>query len=289
VTEAAAPTLASPLGGPVAGTPSGVAIRFDRVGTVFARQGKVTEALHEFTLDIPAGQFLAVVGPSGCGKSTLINMVAGLLEPTSGQVLVGGSPVQPPGPDRIVVFQEGALFPWLDVSANVEFGMRLARVPRAQRRGKALEMLKLVQLEQFQHAHLHELSGGMKQRVALARALVLEPRVLLMDEPFAALDAQTREDLQGKLQELWRIRGPTVVFITHDVREAAYVADRIAVLSHRPGTLKGLVDVKAPRPRSIDDDGVLQAAHEAKALLADEMMWQMQKALPALSWGESWW
>jgi NitT/TauT family transport system ATP-binding protein len=150
-------------------------------------------------------------------------------------------------------------------------------------------MLKLVQLEQFMHSHLHELSGGMKQRVALARALVLQPRVLLMDEPFAALDAQTREDLQSKLQELWRIRGPTVLFITHDVREAAFVADRIAVLSHRPGTLKGIVEVKAERPRTADDAGVLQAAHEAKALLADEMLWQMQRAIPQLPWGASWW
>ena len=272
-----------------AAAPVGAAIAFRDIGTTFRREGKVTEALKSLSLEIPAGQFLAVVGPSGCGKSTLINMVAGLLHPTSGQVLVDGKAVAPPGPDRIVVFQEGALFPWLDVLGNIEFGMRLAGIPKTERRKRADEMLKLVQLEQFRHSHLHELSGGMKQRVALARALVLQPRVLLMDEPFAALDAQTREDLQAKLQELWRIRGPTVLFITHDVREAAFVADRIAVLSHRPGTLKGVIDVKAERPRTVDDEGVLQAAHEAKTLLADEMIWQMQRAVPDFPWGESWW
>jgi len=272
-----------------AAAPVGAAIAFRDIGTTFRREGKVTEALKSLSLEIPAGQFLAVVGPSGCGKSTLINMVAGLLHPTSGQVLVDGKAVAPPGPDRIVVFQEGALFPWLDVLGNIEFGMRLAGIPKTERRKRADEMLKLVQLEQFRHSHLHELSGGMKQRVALARALVLQPRVLLMDEPFAALDAQTREDLQAKLQELWRIRGPTVLFITHDVREAAFVADRIAVLSHRPGTLKGVIDVKAERPRTVDDEGVLQAAHEAKTLLADDIIWQMQRAVPEFPWGESWW
>lgn len=268
---------------------TGAAIRFEETGVTFRREGKSTEALHALSLDIPVGQFLAVVGPSGCGKSTLLNMVAGLLRPSAGQVFVDGSPVARPGADRIVVFQEGALFPWLDVLGNVEFGLRLAKVPKEERRERAEEMLKLVQLDQFKHSHLHELSGGMKQRVALARALVLDPKVLLMDEPFAALDAQTREDLQGKLQDLWRIRGPTVIFITHDVREAAYVADRIAILSHRPGTLKGIVEVKADRPRTPDDPAVLQAAHEAKTLLADEMIWQMQRAVPVLEWGDPWW
>ncbi|MFO1532726.1 MAG: ABC transporter ATP-binding protein [Thermoplasmatota archaeon] len=278
-----------PPAAPASQSVAGAALKFEKVGVTFRRQGKTTEALQDFTMDVPAGQFLAVVGPSGCGKSTLINMVAGLLSPTTGTVQVDDKAVAPPGPDRIVVFQEGALFPWLDVRGNVEFGLRLAGVPKAERRHRAEEMLKLVQLEQFMHAQLHELSGGMKQRVALARALVLEPRVLLMDEPFAALDAQTREDLQSKLQDLWRIRGPTVLFITHDVREAAFVADRIAVISHRPGTLKGSVEVNAPRPRTPDDARVLQAAHEAKALLADEMLWQMQRAVPELPWGESWW
>jgi len=267
---------------------TGAAIRFVNASTTFRRQGKDTEALKDFTLDVPAGQFLAVVGPSGCGKSTLLNLTAGLLRPTSGQVLVDDALPKEPGPDRIVVFQEGALFPWLDVQGNVEFGLHLAKVPKAERVAKAKEMLKLVQLEQFAHAHLHELSGGMKQRVAIARALVLDPRALLMDEPFAALDAQTREDLQSKLQDLWATRGPTVLFVTHDVREAAFVADRIAILSRRPGTLKGVVDVKATRPRTPDDPGVIAAAHEAKTLLADEMIWQLQRALPE-AWGESWW
>jgi NitT/TauT family transport system ATP-binding protein len=268
---------------------TGVAVRMEGVDVVFRRRGVATQALKDFSLDIPAGQFLCVVGPSGCGKSTLLHLVAGLLRPSAGRVLVDGKPVEAPGSDRIVVFQEGALFPWLDVRGNVEFGLRLAGVARDERRRRAEQMLRLVQLDQFARAHLHELSGGMRQRVALARALVLEPRILLMDEPFAALDAQTRETLQSTLEELWRERGATVIFITHDVREAAFLADRIAVLSHRPGTLKGTLDVAAPRPREPDSPEVLEAAHAAKAMLAGEWAWQAPRSMVDTHWEGGWW
>lgn len=234
----------------------GASLRLVSLGKIFNGDAAPTEALRDIDLSIPAGEFVTMLGPSGCGKSTLLNIVAGLTPPTSGWVEMDTEPVLGPGADRIVVFQDGALFPWLDVQGNVEFGLRVAGVPTAERKARVAEYLDLVQLSQFARARIHELSGGMKQRVALARALVLHPRVLLMDEPFAALDTETRENMLSMVQDLCFLSGATVLFVTHNVREAACLGDRIVVLSSRPGMIKAVVRNDAPRPRTLDDPDV---------------------------------
>ncbi|MBI2887606.1 MAG: ABC transporter ATP-binding protein, partial [Chloroflexi bacterium] len=190
-----------------------------------------------------------LVGPSGCGKTTLLNLVAGLEQPSQGEALLGGQPVRGPGPDRAMVFQEYALFPWLTVEQNVDFGLRHTGVPRLRRRELVAQYLDLVGLHDFSRARPHQLSGGMQQRVALARALALSPKVLLMDEPFAAVDAQTRNRMQAELLEVWSKERTTVVFVTHNVDEAVYLADRILVLTPRPGRLLNPLSVELPRPR----------------------------------------
>jgi NitT/TauT family transport system ATP-binding protein len=192
-------------------------------------------------------EFVCVIGQSGCGKSTLIRMLAGLETPTSGQVLVDGKPVQGPGPDRGMVFQSYTLFPWLTVKQNVMFGPRMAG--RGLGEPEARQWIALVGLEKFENSYPHQLSGGMKQRVAIARALANEPRILLMDEPFGALDAQTRANMQAYLLEIWRNIDITILFITHDLDEAVYLADRILVLEARPGRVKEIIEVPVPRPR----------------------------------------
>src|SRR5439155_1104089 len=199
-----------------------------------------TEALRDVTLRIREGESVTIVGPSGCGKSTLLSLVAGLEDPTTGWVEMDGNRVHGPGADRIVVFQDAALFPWLDVTGNVEFGLRVARVPRRDRKERVARHLATVQLEKFAHARVHELSGGMKQRVALARALVLRPRVLLMDEPFAALDVQIREEMQSVVQDLWQRSGATTLFVTHDVREAAVLGNSTRLVRAIAATLRRL-------------------------------------------------
>ena len=202
-------------------------------------------ALQDFSLDVADGEFVALVGPSGSGKSTLLDLLAGLTKPTSGQVEVDGRRVEGPGLDRAVVFQQYALFPWRTAQSNVEFGLEASGVPRKQRAAKADEYLELVGLGGFGGRYPHELSGGMKQRVAIARSLAYEPDILLMDEPFAALDAQTREQLQDELLRIWRATGKTVVFITHSIDEAVYLGQRVAVLTSRPGRLKQVVELPA--------------------------------------------
>lgn len=251
----------------------GARLNMERVSHVFKGR-RVTEALEDFTLEISGGEFVTVVGPSGCGKSTLLHFIAGLERPSRGEVKVDGRPVTGPDPERIMVFQQPALFPWLDARANVAFGLRHADVPVSERRRRVAEALKLVELEKFARSRPHELSGGMRQRVALARALVLRPRVLLMDEPFGALDAQVRENLQWELQRLWAQDKPTIMFVTHDVREAAVLGDRIVVMSHRPGTVKSVIPVDLPRPRPIDDPKVVEVSHRAREALSEEVAWQ---------------
>ncbi len=221
------------------------------VGKVFyqARLERRTQALRDLDLDVADGEFLAVVGPSGCGKTTLLHIVDGLLVPTSGQVLVDGIPISGPGPDRAMVFQDPALLPWRTLVRNVGYGLECLGTGRAEAAARAREWLCLVGLEGFGDHFPHELSGGMQQRANLARALTVDPAILLLDEPFASLDAQTREDLQAELLRIWTGARRTVVFVTHDIAEAVYLADRVAVLTPRPGRLRKVVPVPLSRPR----------------------------------------
>ncbi|MEW2586913.1 ABC transporter ATP-binding protein [Streptomyces virginiae] len=200
-------------------------------------------ALDGIDLEIESGEFLVVVGPSGCGKSTLLDLLGGLSTPTAGRILLDGEPVTGPGLDRGIVFQQYALLPWRTALGNVEFGLEATGVPRRQRKSRAREFLDLVGLSGFEDRHPHQLSGGMRQRVAIARSLAYDPDVLLMDEPFAALDAQTRESLQDELRRIWQRTGKTVVFITHGIEEAVYLGQKVAVMTSRPGRIKEIVPV----------------------------------------------
>jgi NitT/TauT family transport system ATP-binding protein len=258
-----------------------VKLQLHNVSKTFAGRNGRVEALESIDLDVPAGEFLCVVGPSGCGKTTLLNLIAGLEKPDSGAVFANGAPVEWPGPERSMIFQEAALFPWLNVIGNVEFGMKMGGVPAAERHQRAMRYLEMVHLTRFANAYIHELSGGMKQRVALARALVLQPDVLLMDEPFAALDAQARDALHGELQGLWAASKATVVFVTHNVREAVCLGDRVLVFSARPGRIKRELRVDLPRPRQIEDDGVITLARLVRDELRDEIAKVMGEELDA--------
>lgn len=212
------------------------------------RKGEVV-ALNCVNFDIKENEFICVIGPSGCGKSTLLNIIAGLLEPTAGQILVDGKPIQGTGTDRGVVFQQYALFPWLTVKKNVEFGLKLKGLSKDECDSIAMKYLKMVELEKFADSYPKELSGGMKQRVAIARAYAMNPEVLLMDEPFGALDAQTRTQLQTELLKAWQEENKTCFFVTHDIEEAIVLATRVVIMSARPGRIKEVVDIDIPYPR----------------------------------------
>jgi NitT/TauT family transport system ATP-binding protein len=231
------------------------------------RDGQVVEALDRVDLTVPASEFVCIVGPSGCGKSTLLNLLAGLDAPTEGEVLADGKPVRGTDPSRVLIFQDAALFPWLSVQANIEFGLRMNGTSSAERAATAARLLDLVHLGQFARAYVHELSGGMKQRVAIARALAVDPAVLLMDEPFGALDAMTRGLLHAELQETWMRTRKTVVFVTHNVREAVVLGDRVLVMSQRPGRILSDHRVELPRPRRIEDDNTMRLARVISAEL----------------------
>jgi NitT/TauT family transport system ATP-binding protein len=228
-------------------------------------------ALDNISLEVRAGEFLCIVGPSGCGKSTLLHLIAGLNPQTSWKVFVDGTPVSGPGTDRILIFQELGLFPWLTVSGNVEFGMKMKNVAKAEREEKVQYYLRLVHLSKFRNSYIHQLSGGMRQRVALARALATEPDVLLMDEPFAALDAQTRDLLHDELERIWAETGRTIIFVTHNVREAVRLGDRVALLTFRPGRVKQEFSVNLPRPRHMEQTDVARTAREVLECLRDEI------------------
>ncbi|MEV4564399.1 ABC transporter ATP-binding protein [Nonomuraea sp. NPDC049419] len=221
----------------------------DVVKTYPMKDGTFT-ALDHVSLDIADREFVTVVGPSGCGKSTLMSMAAGLVEPTGGEVLVDGRPVDGPGPERGVIFQQYALFPWLTVRKNVEFGLKLKGLPADERRRRAEQAIELVGLSDFADALPKALSGGMRQRCAIARAYAVDPQVLLMDEPFGALDALTRVQLQDQLLATWSREQRTVMFITHDVDEAVYLARRVIVMAARPGRIQQIIDVGLPYPRT---------------------------------------
>jgi NitT/TauT family transport system ATP-binding protein len=232
-------------------------------------------ALDNINLQVKAGEFLCIVGPSGCGKSTLLHLIAGLQPATSGQVLVDNKQVEGAGTDRILIFQELGLFPWLTVGENVEFGMKMKGIARAERREKTDYYLRLVHLAQFKDSYTHQLSGGMRQRVALARALASEPDVLLMDEPFAALDAQTRDLLHDELERIWAETGRTIIFVTHNVREAVRLGDRVALLTFRPGRVKREFLIDLPRPRQLEDVSVAKSARE----ILDDLREEINKSL----------
>jgi NitT/TauT family transport system ATP-binding protein len=255
-------------------------IQIQSVGKNFAvktsRKGsdEAFVALENINLEIKAGEFFVIVGPSGCGKSTLLDLLGGLTRPTSGRILIGGAPVTGPALDRGLVFQQYALFPWRTAQKNVEFGLEAKGVPARERVDRAKRFLDMVGLAEFCDRYPHELSGGMKQRVAIARSLAYDPDVLLMDEPFAALDAQTRENLQGELLRIWERSGKTIVFITHGIDEAVYLGQRVAIMTSRPGRIKQVIEIPLAS-RSRDED--LRATpefsrlrHEVWSLLRDE-------------------
>ena len=222
-------------------------ISFDNVSRAFKRDGRDTLAVDGVSFEVREREFVALVGPSGCGKTTCLRMAAGLDFPTGGAVRVGGKPVSEPGPQRAVVFQQFALFPWKTVHDNIEFGLRSQGVPEFERRARIAQQLELMGLQGYESAYPHELSGGMQQRVAIARCYVMDPDVLLMDEPFGALDAQTRTLMQEELVKIARRNPRTVLFITHAVEEAVYLADRVVVMTRRPGRIAEIVDVAPVR------------------------------------------
>lgn len=224
--------------------------------TVIPKEGESAEeflALEDFNLQIKKGEFITIVGPSGCGKSTFLDILAGLSKPTSGEIHIDGKLITGPDLDRGIILQGYALFPWLNVQQNIEFGLDIKGIPRAKRREISNKFIKLVGLDKFENRYPHELSGGMRQRVAIARALAYDPEVLLMDEPFAAVDAQTRELLQEELITIWEKTNKTIVFITHSIEEAIFLADRVVVMSSNPGKIEEIMEINLKRPRNIVD------------------------------------
>ncbi|MGQ7884716.1 ABC transporter ATP-binding protein [Paenibacillus sp. WC2504] len=239
--------------------------------TFVQRIGGNYKALDNITLTIKKGEFVSILGPSGCGKSTVLNLVAGFDTQSEGTIEVNGKKVAGAGADRVVVFQEHGLFPWLTVLDNVAFGLKQKGIPKKERHELAMEQIKAVHLSRFADRYPHELSGGMKQRAAIARALAMDPEILLMDEPFAALDEQTRLILHKELEEIWMRTRKTILFITHNIREAVILSDRVVVMSTRPGTIKKEFIVQAARPRDAADTLLHHVENAAMDALADEL------------------
>jgi NitT/TauT family transport system ATP-binding protein len=244
----------------------------DRVVKVYrgVRGGPDLCALNQVSFQVAEGEFCSMLGHSGCGKTTLLYLIAGFEEPTSGTVMVDGKTITGPGWDRTVVFQDYSLFPWMTVAQNIAFGLEMKRVAAREREQLVRYYVELVGLTGFEGRYPHELSGGMQQRVALARALAVNPRILLMDEPFAAVDAQTREYLQDELIKIWQVERKTILFVTHSIAEAVKLSDRIIVLTRRPGTVKANLRVDLPRPRREDDPAVMALRHRIRQLLEAE-------------------
>lgn len=218
--------------------------------------------LNEIDLEIESGEFVCIVGASGCGKSTLLNLVAGLEKPTGGQILLDGEEVNGPGADRTVMFQEHGLFPWLNVIENVKFGMKLAGIPKEEQEKKAMHYLEMVHLQDYKDYPIHQISGGMRQRTALARALTMDSKVLLMDEPFSALDKQTSNRLREELQRIWMETKKTILFITHSVEEAVYLGDRVVALSPDTGRIASIISIDIPRPRHVYSPEFVELRHQ---------------------------
>ena len=224
-------------------------IDISKVSKVFSTGGGEVVALDDINLEVSSGEFICLLGPSGCGKSTLLNAIAGFSPPTAGSISVDGRAVQAPGPDRGMVFQEYALFPWMTVAKNIAFGLEIKKQPKARIKEKVSALLEMLNLQEFRDHYPKDLSGGMRQRVAIARVLALDSPILLMDEPFGALDSLTRRNLQDELLRIWTEFRKTIIFVTHSIEESIYLADRIVVMTYRPGTIKKIVNVLMPRPR----------------------------------------
>ncbi|HXG74682.1 MAG: ABC transporter ATP-binding protein [Candidatus Nitrosotenuis sp.] len=237
----------------------------------FDHDGQQLKALGGINLTVEDGDFVCLVGPSGCGKSTFLRIAAGLQKPDGGEILLDNRPITRTGPDRILVFQEGALFPWLKVRDNVEFGLKIAGIPEPERREISSRYLDMMQLTKFANSYTYQLSTGMKQRVAIARALVMDPAVLLMDEPFAALDAQTRDLLLVEMQMIWQKTKKTIVFVTHSISEAAILGNKVAIFTHRPSTIKKIVEIDYRRPRLAEDDELVKYQKMISAELRPEV------------------
>lgn len=252
-------------------------IRCEDIKKVFSEEGQDVLAIDGLDLEVREGEFLVIVGPTGCGKSTLLNLMAGFETPTGGKILLDGTEIEGPGPDRGFVFQDFALYPWRTVLKNVTFGLEVQDVPEDEAKERAMKYIDMVGLNGFEDAYPHTLSGGMKQRVGLARALAYNPEILLMDEPFGSLDAQTKKMMQRELISIWKETEKTVVFVTHSVIEATFLADRIAVMTARPGRIKGFVNVDLSRPRDYTGDKFLERRENTLDLLRKEVFEAMEK------------
>jgi NitT/TauT family transport system ATP-binding protein len=261
------PASALPVPGAAAAAP---AIRVRGVRKVFSARGATVTALAGVDLDVAPGELVCLLGPSGCGKSTLLNAVAGFSPPTSGEIVANGQPVAGPGPDRAMVFQEYALFPWMTVERNVAFGLEMKGTPRPELRAKVDALLAKLNLREFRDRYPKDLSGGMRQRVAIARALAIDAPMLLMDEPFGALDALTRRNLQDELLRIWAELKVTILFVTHGIEESIYLADRVVVMTYRPGTVKRIVTVTLPRPRDPASPEFNALKRDVSALVMEE-------------------
>jgi NitT/TauT family transport system ATP-binding protein len=246
------------------------AIRIRGVRKVFSARGASVTALHDVDLDVAPGELVCLLGPSGCGKSTLLNAVAGFSPPSAGEIVANGRPVTGPGPDRAMVFQEYALFPWMTVERNVAFGLEMKGTPRAALRAKVDALLAKLHLRDFRDRYPKDLSGGMRQRVAIARALAIDAPMLLMDEPFGALDALTRRNLQDELLRIWAELKVTILFVTHGIEESIYLADRVVVMTYRPGTVKRIVPITLPRPRDPASPEFNALKRDLSALVMEE-------------------
>ena len=231
-------------------------VRVEGIDMVFRRDGKSTSVLENINLEVAEGEFLCILGPSGCGKSTLLNTIAGFLSPTGGKVSIDGEVVSGPDARRIFVFQERGVFPWLTVEGNIEFG--LFKVSKEEKARRVAYYIKLVGLQGFEKAYPQELSGGMKQRLEVARALAVNPDMLLLDEPFGALDSITRLIMRSELLRIWEAEKKTIIFVTHDIEEAVQLSDRVVVMSARPATIQGIVEIDIPHPRDISDPRYLE-------------------------------
>lgn len=257
----------------------------------FMQNGAALDAVSGVTLDVEPGEFVSVVGPSGCGKSTLLNIVAGFLKPSAGKAMVDGKPIDGPSSERGVVFQQYSLFPWLKVRENVEFGLRMQGMGRAERESKARTLLGLAGLLSFENHYPDQLSGGMKQRVGIVRALATGPQVLLMDEPFGALDAQTRVVMQEILTNMWQQLRLSVLFITHDIEESIFLSDKVYVMTARPGRIKAEIPIPLPRPRTpeMTASPTFMALHrQLKALIREESLAAMGGELRDGGLGQDW-